>query len=279
MYIKSALLNILKRLRIYHPLQMQYTIFKQSCRKRLYQMRYKKYQGQGFQCNVCFKSYIHFVASYPTNENAGAIQKYHVIAGYGENAICPNCLSTNRERLVIAAIETFYSFNKISILHLSPEKYVYQFLAKHANVITADLNPGFYQNVDNKIQQQDVTKLQFDDEHFDMVIANHILEHIPNDDKAIKEIYRVLKKNGIAILQVPYSETIPTTLESPKIQDPSQQSALYGQKDHVRIYQLEQYIEKLKQHLFTVKVMRYEALDSFHQFAIQKGECFLEIRK
>jgi predicted SAM-dependent methyltransferase len=120
---------------------------------------------------------------------------------------------------------------------------------------------------------------QFDDEHFDMVIANHILEHIPNDDKAIKEIYRVLKKNGIAILQVPYSETIPTTLESPQIQDSSQQSAMFGQKDHVRIYQLEQYIEKLKQHLFTVKVMRYEALDSFHQFAIQKGECFLEIRK
>jgi SAM-dependent methyltransferase len=276
MHIKSALLNILKWLRLYHPLQSRFVEIKQTIKKRFYQIRFKKFEGEGLQCNVCLKSYTQFVASYPTYENAAAIQKNHVIAGYGENAICPNCLSTNRERLVIAAIQTFHQIDNKSILHLSPEKYVYQLLSKHANVITADLHPGFYKNIDNNIQQQDVTKLQFEDEHFDMVIANHILEHIPDDDKAIQEIYRVLKKNGVAILQVPYSETIPTTLESPRIQDPSQQSALYGQKDHVRIYQLNQYVQKLTRHQFTVKVMRNESLDLFRKFAIQKDECFLQ---
>ena len=279
MLIKSALLNILKRMQLYHPLQTRFILCKQFVIKRIYQIRYKKYAGEGLQCNVCLKSYSQFVASYPSKENAAAIEKNHVIAGYGENAICPNCLSTNRERLVIAALQTLYTYDNLIILHCSPEKYVYQLLSNKANVVTADLIPGFYQHIDKNIQLKDLTQLDFEDAYFDMVIANHILEHIPQDNVAIAELYRVLKKNGIAILQVPYSETITATLEAPFIEDTQQQSALFGQKDHVRIYQLQQYIQKLVQHQFTVKVMRYESLISFHKFGIQKGECFLEIRK
>ena len=119
--------------------------------------------------------------------------------------------------------------------------------------------------------------LDLKDAQFDMVIANHILEHIPDDIAAMKEIYRVLKRGGSAILQVPYSEIITATLESPEINDPAMQSALYGQKDHVRIYALNDYISRLRSVGLEVKKISYPELSNLYKHAIQDKECFLQI--
>jgi ubiquinone/menaquinone biosynthesis C-methylase UbiE len=165
------------------------------------------------------------------------------------------------------------------ILHFSPEKNIYNFLKISNEVITADIDPMFYKPVDKGIKNEDATHLSFADNSFDVVIGNHILEHIPNDTKAMEEIYRVLKPAGRAILQVPYSEKNSITIEEPGINEPEKQSALFGQKDHVRIYSLNDYINRLKQAGFYVDVIPYTSLQGYYKFAIQNKESFINIFK
>lgn len=139
--------------------------------------------------------------------------------------------------------------------------------------------PGFYQNIDPHIQFADATRLPFSENAFELVIGNHIMEHIPNDRLAMREIYRVLQPGGTAVLQVPFSETIPHTLEEPGIRDPKRQSALFGQKDHVRIYSLNDYLQRLQEAGFRVQYLPYDSMAEYYQYAIQSQEGFIMITK
>ena len=156
---------------------------------------------------------------------------------------------------------------------------MYSFLKINNEVITADIEPLFYKRIDNTIKNEDATCLSFSNNSFDAVIGNHIMEHIPHDIKAMTEIYRVLKPGGRAILQVPYSTKISTTIEEPAICDAKKQSALFGQKDHVRIYTLPGYINRLQHCGFKVSVIEYSDLSAYYKNAIQPGEAFLSILK
>lgn len=276
--MKERIKKILKVYGIYHPLQTFYHSSISTIQNTLYRSRYAKYKGSGFTCNACGSSYEKFVNDQPQVENRDAITKYHVIAGYGENIICPNCMSTARQRLVLAILREIDLENK-KVLHFSPEKHIHAFLKKHALVTTADLLPGFYKSIDGNIQKADATRLTFDDNHFDLVIANHIMEHIPDDISAMREIYRVLKPGGRAVLQVPYSEIISSTLETPGIDDPGLQAKLYGQKDHIRIYALPDYIDRLRSAGFEVLEIAYPQLEHLYKYAIQANESFLKISK
>ncbi len=271
--------NILHSLGIYHPLQSHYRNVVFYLKRMFFRISFSSYKGHGFTCNVCQQQYFRFVDDWPSSENKNALSNSNVIAGYGKNIMCPNCLSNARERLVVAMLQHHINIENKKILHLSPEKNIYQYLITKSQVVTADLVKGFYQNIDKHIKQEDVTALSFADQSFDLVIANHVLEHIPDDLKAMSEIYRVLKKGGIAILQVPYSETISATIEEPLIANPERQSELFGQKDHVRIYQLNDYISRLGQSGFIVSKISYKELSAFHHHAIQVDETFLEIKK
>jgi len=271
--------NILHSLGIYHPLQSHYRNVVFYLQRLFYRISFASYKGHGFTCNVCQQQYFRFVDDWPASENKNAISKNNVIAGYGKNIICPNCLSNARERLVIAMLQHHVNIDNKKILHLSPEKNVYQYLKYKSEVITADLVRGFYKNIDKQITKEDATAFSFADQSFDVVIANHVLEHIPDDLKAMSEIFRVLKKGGVAILQVPYSETISESIEESLIENPARQSALFGQKDHVRIYQLNDYISRLEQSGFIVSKISYKELSAFHRHAIQLDETFLDIKK
>lgn len=277
--MKEVIKKILTRLHIYHPLQSFYRrqIFERK--KKKLQKQFAAYQGPGFTCNVCQAQYIKMAPDWPGPENRHALEKNKVIAGYGENILCPHCLSTARERLVLLMLQQHIPFVGKKILLLSPEKTIYSYLKEKASVITADISPGFYKSIDPHIQKEDARAFQFTDQSFDIIIANHVLEHIPQDEIAMKEMYRVLKSGGKAILQVPYSMDIPGTLETPGIQDAALQSALYGQRDHVRIYQLQDYIHRLQGAGFQVEEWDYEKLKPYYKNAIQKGESFLMILK
>ena len=271
--------NILHALGIYHPLQSHYRNLVFYVKRFFYRISFSSYKGHGFTCNVCQQQYFRFVDDWPASENKNALSINHVIAGYGNNIICPNCLSNARERLVIAMLQHHVNIDNKKILHLSPEKNVYQYLKSRSQVVTTDLVPGFYKNIDKHIKQEDAMAFSFADQSFDVVIANHVLEHISDDLKAMSEIFRVLKKGGVAVLQIPYSETISATIEEPLIDNPAKQSALFGQKDHIRIYQLNDYISRLGQSGFIVSKISYKELSAFHQHAIQLDETFLEIKK
>lgn len=276
--MKEILKSILKAVGCYYPLQGYY-------RRRLFKIKseriyreYQQHKGVGLVCNICGTGYRKFAPEYPDAENRTAIEKYNVIAGYGENVFCPECMSRARERLVVAMLADVDLFGK-KVLHFSPEKNVLALIQNQTQPVTVDLFPEFYEYLDKNIQKADATQLAFANDSFDMVIGNHIMEHIPNDHKAMQEIYRVLKPGGQAILQVPFSTTIPATIEEPDINDPKRQSVLFGQRDHVRIYQLEDYLDRLRKAGFKVDYLPYDSISHLHINAIQPGEGFIMIRK
>lgn len=273
--MKEKLKTFLKGLQLYHPLQSFYRTCILFWQKSYYRLTYYQYKGKGFICNFCGSSYQKFVPEYPAKEIKLALNTYEVIAGYGENVFCPNCLSKNRERLVLAVLQNFIPVENKKILHFSPEKHLYDYLKNKAAVTAVDIMPGFYKNIDSGILYADATGLLFSDNSFDIIIANHILEHIPQDLLAMKEIYRVLKSDGAAILQVPYSEKSETTIEEPFINDPEKQERLFGQKDHVRMYALKDYVNRLKTAGFKVDVIGDEKLERFKINAIQDKECVI----
>ena len=277
--MKEVIKNILKQLRLYYFLQGNYRKLLFNVKRIGYRFKYAKYKGAGFQCNCCEKKYSKFIPDYPTAENANAINTNEVIAGYGQNILCPYCLSTARERLIIGLLKADFKIAGKKILHFSPEKNIYNFIKTNNEVISADIEPLFYKLIDSKIKNEDAIRLTFSTNSFDVIIANHIMEHIPDDAKAMAEIYRVLKPGGRAILQVPYSVKIANTIEEPQISNAKKQAALFGQKDHVRIYLLNDYVNRLKLAGFDVEIISYTSLQNYYEFAIQNKECFINIFK
>jgi len=273
--MKAYLKDLLKKIKLYHPLQFLYRSCINFTRNKFFQLTYLKYKGRGFTCNFCRESYKKFVPEYPSADISHAIESNDVIAGYGVNVYCPNCMSKNRERLVLDVIQNELPIRPRTVLHFSPEKHLYNYLKARASVTTVDIMPGFYKGIDRSVRYADATSLLFEDESFDMIIANHILEHIPNDTAAMREMFRVLRKGGVAILQVPYSVELASTIEEPFINDPARQAKLFGQKDHVRIYALPDYITRLKDCGFTVNKLTPEYLKKYAKHAIQDEECVI----
>ena len=271
--MKELLKNILKSIGIYHPLQSFYRGGIGVVINTYYRVSYAKYQGSGYECNFCFAHYERFVPHYPEKTIENAITQNDVIAGFGKNVFCPSCMSKNRERLVLAVLQNKLLVDGKRILHFSPEKHLFKYISTKASVTTVDIMPGFYQFIDKNILQEDATNLGFASESFDMIIANHIMEHIPEDTKAMSEMHRVLKTGGVAILQIPYSEKLDKTIEEPFINNPERQEELYGQRDHVRIYALKDYVARLKSSGFTVNILTPDTLNEFIKHAIQEREC------
>lgn len=278
--MKKLLKNLFKKLWLYYFLQGSYTDALQKKQRNKNREAYKPFEGSGFVCNNCGHAYSRFVPAYPLEPNREAIAKYNIIIGFGENIYCPYCMCGARERLVLAMLQHKIDIKDKKILHLSPEKSIYDYIAPKATVITGDIEPGFYKRTAPDIITLDATAFTFDDNTFDIIIGNHMLEHIPEDAKAMKEFYRILKPGGTAILQVPYSATIPATLEEPYINDRARQSALFGQNDHIRIYQLDNYLERLQNAGFTVNYITPAELHAmFPTYIFQPGEGFFSLKK
>ena len=278
--MKEIIKTITKKLGLYHLLQSNYRNVIQSTAMVYYRIAYAKYKGEGFTCNVCSAEYKKFIPEYPSALAAPVLKKLHVIAGYGVNVYCPSCFSKNRDRLLIAYFSETGIVSKKNVLHFSPEKAITKYLNKvNAAVTAVDLHPGFYKAIAKEITRADATNLQFEDYHFDVIIANHILEHIPNDKDAIAQMYRVLKPGGLAILQIPFSLLLNDTIEDRYINDAVQQEKLYGQADHVRIYAKEDFEERLSHAGFETLTVEKEQLKNYAKFAIQNEEVIFLVRK
>jgi SAM-dependent methyltransferase len=277
--MKELIKLILKRLKIYYLLQSRYRSIINFFVTSYYRISYNKYRNGGFECNFCGARFQKFVPDFPPLNIKDAIEKYQVIAGYGENVFCPRCLSKNRERLVKVLLTHYLDLSGKKILHFSPEKNVFNYIKSRASVITVDIEPGFYKSIDSKVNKADITQLPYNENEFDLIICNHILEHVPDDLKAISELYRVLKKDGYAIVQIPFSETLSITIEDPKISDPHLQEKLFAQKDHVRIYALKDFLSRLYKTGFVVRLITDEELQQYAKYALQPHECGIIIRK
>ena len=151
-----------------------------------------------------------------------------------QNALCPGTLSLERHRLLWLYLDrkTTFLTDSIRVLHIAPEQVFYKKFKSfsHWDYTTSDLHSPL---ADVKA---DICALPFEDNSYDFILCNHVLEHIPNDLKAMEELYRVLKPGGTAILQVPLEEDRENTFEDDAITDQRERTRIFGQYDHVRVY-------------------------------------------
>ncbi len=170
------------------------------------------------------------------------------------NALSPGTISLERHRLIWLYLQRETNFFKTSakLLHMAPEKAFMKRLKKLKNLAytTCDLESPL---ADVKT---DICDLPFDDASFDWILCNHVLEHIPNDTKAMQELYRVLKPGGIALLQVPLESNRKETFEDDSIVNKAERTKVFGQYDHVRIYGKD-YFDKLRQTGFEVSEIQF----------------------
>jgi SAM-dependent methyltransferase len=170
---------------------------------------------------------------------------------------CYNCGATDRERLVFTYLaEEFRLFTSRErrILHIAPEACLSSRIRKHnfQQYVCGDkFAPGYH--YPSHVINLDVLQLPFADNSFDLVICNHVLEHIQDDRAAMRELLRVLSPGGQAILQVPFAKHEPKTYEDPTVTDPKRREQLFGQHDHVRLYGSD-YGERLEAAGFTLRL-------------------------
>ncbi len=179
------------------------------------------YRGQDVTCPVCSKSFRKFLPYGRINPR--------------ENALCPNCLSLERHRLMWLYLKERTGFfkNGLHVLHIAPEAcFIKRFEKIHGEkYITADIESPLAK------VKMDIHQIPFEQNTFDVVLCNHVLEHVKDDIKAMNEIQRVLKPKGFAILQVPFFNPVPdTTFEDSTITDRQEREKIFGQDDHVRKY-------------------------------------------
>ncbi len=189
-----------------------------------------------------------------------------------ENVLAPGTLSLERHRLcwLYMKNETNFFSEPQRVLHFAPEQAFLKRFRKlnHKEFTTTDLNSPI---ADVKA---DICDLPFADDSYDFIICNHVLEHIPDDTRAMQEIFRVLAPGGTAILQVPYEKNRMETFMDDSITDPKERTKIFGQYDHVRIYGMD-YFDKLRSIGFSVEAVDYTASlseEDIDRYRLANGE-------
>lgn len=189
-----------------------------------------------------------------------------------ENVLSPSTLSLERHRLLWLYLkdETEFFNKDLKVLHFAPEQAFYKRFRKLNNLeyTTTDLNSPL---ADVKA---DICDLPFENDSFDFILCNHVLEHIPDDTKAMQELYRILKPGGTAILQIPQELDRAETFQDDSITDPKERAKIFGQYDHVRVYGRD-YFDKLRAIGFQVEEVDYTSILSeaeIDKYCLAKGE-------
>lgn len=196
------------------------------------------YLGDRFSCPCCEGSFKEFISVKPG---------MFVLP----NEQCPRCDSWRRHRVLWLYLKNHTDFFRkpLKVLHFAPEYCLQKKFKKQANLdyLSADLYSSL------AMTKIDITDIPYPDDSFDAILCSHVLEHIPDDRKAMKELLRVLKPNGWAILQVPIDRKRDKTFEDPTVTSPEERERLFWQHDHVRLYGRD-YPDRLRDVGFVVEV-------------------------
>ena len=226
--------------------------------------------------------YLFFKGNNFTDPIDGKSYRKFLPYGYGkqrENALSPGTLSLERHRQMWLYLqnETDFFTKNYKVLHIAPEQ---EFLRKFKRMKNLDYTSAdlFSPIVDVKA---DILDLPFEDESFDVIFCNHVLEHIEDDRKAMSELYRVMKKGGWGILQVPMKNSLEKTYEDFTITDPKERQKNFGQYDHVRWYGMD-YFDRLKSVGFDAEANFYSQKFSdadIKKFGLNRNEILPIVRK
>ena len=194
------------------------------------------------------------------------------------NVLSPSTLSLERHRLLWLYLKNETHFftaspkanSTLKVLHFAPEQcFLKRFRnLKHLDYTTTDLNSPIAD------VRADICNLPFEDDTYDVILCNHVLEHIPDHTKAMQELYRVMKPKGWGVFQIPQDLDREATFEDDKITDKKERARIFGQYDHVRIYGRD-YFDKLRSVGFKVKEVDYTlslTKKDIERYCLAKGE-------
>jgi len=199
-------------------------------------LRARRWRGAGTYCPVCEREYRRFLPF-------GDVERR-------EHALCPGCHSLERHRLLWRYLRerTELFTRPHRLLHFAPERCLERRFTRTPSVdyVTADLEPG------RAMKRLDITRLALPDASFDAVMAVDVLEHIDDDRAAMRELHRVLRPGGWALLRVPLDATRAQTLQDPAIQSPADRAREYWHPLHLRLYGRD-FPDRLREAGFTVR--------------------------
>lgn len=231
--------------------------------------------GRKHYCNVCCANVRGWIEVGLDNE----VFNSHVMVGAGRRKRgCPVCHSTDRDRLMLDFVQDYFKSHPqskdFSLLHIAPESYLISLLDEGVrDYFRGDaFAPGYAYDTRNT-EAMDIQQLRFEDCTLDWVIANHVLEHVADDQKAMQEIFRVLKPGGCAVLQVPLALDLAETIEACGEGDLEK---ITGQFDHRRLYGLD-YFQRLQEVGFEVQEWRSEKEAT--RMGFNPNECVIQAIK
>jgi SAM-dependent methyltransferase len=200
------------------------------------------YRGQNFKCNLCGKTFRKMIP-------------------YGNtprpNAKCPNCLSLERTRVLWFYLKNNVIDNtqQLKVLHFAPEYGLKKVLHNYRNLEykNVDLDPDLADEV------VDITNIPYPENSFDLILCSHVLGHVPDEKKAVDELYRVLKPNGQALVQTIINWNLEETFEDAKITSANERLEKYTEPDLVRLHGAD-FAERLQKSGFQVEAIDYASL-------------------
>lgn len=197
------------------------------------------YRGNKVECPVCERHFSKFLS-------------YGSDVAHRENVLCPYDLTLERHRLMWLYLKNesnFFTADKLHVLHIAPEQCFHGRFKKQENLdyLTGDLVSPIAD------LHFDLHQIPLEDNRFDVVFCNHVLEHVDDALQCMKEMHRVMKPGGWGIMQVPLDNTRDVTYEDWSITSPEEREKHFWQKDHVRLFgnDYPQWLEKAG---FTVEV-------------------------
>lgn len=225
----------------------------------------QQFYGTGVYCPVCHMEFSSFAPAYrwaPSDKGDQLV----VVAEAGR---CPNCDSLERHRLLWKFLHektNLFSGNNITLMEIAPDMQFYNLFRQAPGIsyYPCDINPDQekYRKFATRILQADICKLTFDDNFFDVILCCHVMEHVEDDIAAMKELFRVLKSGGWAVIQSPVYYQEEKTFEDPSVSSPEEKERLFGQSDHLRKYGRD-YKSRIEGAGFNV--LEFDFVKSFHQ--------------
>lgn len=205
-----------------------------------------------------------------------------------KEVMCPNCYSHERHRALWLYFQEHDDLIKdgVKILHFAPEPIFKDlFTSKNTEYRTADLNPGEYISADEIV---DIQNTPYDDDYFDIILCSHVLEHVEDDIKALKELHRIIKPGGIVLILVPMNGVSYNldfdemkTLEREEYNTPDLREKYYGQHDHLRLYgaDFKERIYDSGFKLLSEDFIKQLGLETIERYALVRNEKIFECTK
>lgn len=253
-------------------------------RKLVWNLRWKTFNrlAKKYECYICHSTFDRFFPYHGGLADFSLfVQQMQLIGSDVENFGCPFCLSNDRERHLFLYFDRLKLWDEMkarSILHFAAERNLSERISGCApkQYVKADLFPRAAD-----VQKIDILDIPFTPDTFDFVICNHVLEHVADADRALREIHRVLRPGGRAVLQTPFSTLLHRTFEDDGIKTKELRLDVYGQDDHVRLFGRD-FFDRIQAAGLRLETCRHEevaTIDEARKYGMNSREDLILVRK